>query len=97
MTAATIHRVAFPGDYLPRQCGIATFTTDICEAVASEFFKCECIVGAVNDRPEGYDYPARIIRKLILPRRRSGVSRTRYYSGSRGISGHRDAADHFRF
>ena len=60
MTGTTIHRVAFLGDYLPRRCGIATFTADICEAVASEFAECECIVGAVNDRPEGYDYPARI-------------------------------------
>ena len=55
-----INRVAFLGDYLPRQCGIATFTTDICEAVATAFPECDCLVGAVNDRPEGYDYPARI-------------------------------------
>src|SRR2546429_4289130 len=56
----TINRVAFLGDYMPRQCGIATFTTDICEAVAAAYPHCECIVGAVNDRPEGYDYSARI-------------------------------------
>src|SRR5882762_2253275 len=56
----TINRVAFVGDYMPRQCGVATFTTDICEAVAAEYPNCECIVGAVNDRPEGYDYSARI-------------------------------------
>ena len=56
----SIHRIAFLGDYMPRQCGIATFTTDICEAVAAEYPKCECIVGAVNDHPEGYDYSARI-------------------------------------
>src|SRR3954469_17260774 len=56
----TINRVAFLGDYMPRQCGIATFTTDICEAVAAEYPDCECIVGAVNDRPEGYDYSSRI-------------------------------------
>ena len=60
MTGTIIHRVAFLGDYLPRRCGIATYTADICEAVAAEFAGCECIVGAVNDRPEGYDYPARI-------------------------------------
>ncbi|HEY2567815.1 MAG TPA: glycosyltransferase family 4 protein [Candidatus Udaeobacter sp.] len=60
MTAPKIHRVAFLGDYMPRQCGIATFTTDICEAVAAEYPDCECIVGAVNDRPEGYDYSTRI-------------------------------------
>jgi hypothetical protein len=56
----TINRVAFLGDYMPRQCGIATFTTDICEAVAAAYPHCECIVGAVNDRPEGYDYSTRI-------------------------------------
>ncbi len=33
---------------------------DICEAVASEFPECDCLVGAVNDRAEGYDYPPRI-------------------------------------
>src|SRR5246127_912428 len=56
----TINRIAFVGDYMPRQCGVATFTTDICEAVAAEYPNCKCIVGAVNDRPEGYDYSTRI-------------------------------------
>src|SRR5258706_5987828 len=56
----TINRVAFLGDYMPRECGVATFTTDICEAVAAKYPNCECIVGAVNDRPEGYDYSTRI-------------------------------------
>ncbi len=60
MTNAKINRIAFLGDYLPRQCGIATFTADICEAVAAEYPYCECVVGAVNDRPEGYDYSTRI-------------------------------------
>jgi glycosyltransferase involved in cell wall biosynthesis len=58
--STTIRRVAFLGDYLPRQCGIATFTSDLCEAIAATFPECECLVGAVNDRPEGYDYPPRI-------------------------------------
>ncbi len=52
--------IAFLGDYVPRRCGIATFTADICEAVASEFPDSQCIVGSVNDRPEGYDYPQRV-------------------------------------
>jgi hypothetical protein len=26
-------RIAFVGNYLPRQCGIATFTTDLCSAL----------------------------------------------------------------
>lgn len=53
-------RVAFVGDYVPRQCGIATFTHDLCEGVATEFPKTNCLVGAVNDRLEGYPYPARV-------------------------------------
>jgi len=57
---ATIKNIAFLGDYVPRQCGIATYTSDICEAVAAQFPQCQCVVGAVNDRPEGYDYPARV-------------------------------------
>ena len=52
--------IAFLGDYVPRRCGIATFTADICEAIASEFPEAQCIVGSVNDRPEGYDYPPRV-------------------------------------
>lgn len=52
--------LAFVGDYVPRRCGIATFTADICEAIAAEFPKTKCIVGSVNDREEGYDYPPRV-------------------------------------
>lgn len=53
-------RIAFLGGFDPRRCGIATFTTDVCEAVAIEAPEAECIAGAVNDRPEGYKYPPRV-------------------------------------
>ena len=53
-------RIAFLGDYLPRLCGIATFTHDLCESVASIVPGWDCFVGAVNDRPEGYAYPPRV-------------------------------------
>lgn len=52
--------LAFIGSYVPRRCGIATFTADICEAVAAEFPETKCVVGAVNDRAAGYDYPGRV-------------------------------------
>lgn len=52
--------LAFIGDYVPRRCGIATFTADICESIAAEFPATKCIVGSVNDRPEGYDYTSRV-------------------------------------
>ncbi len=53
-------RIAFLGDYVPRRCGIATFTHHLCEAVAAQEQDAKCIVVAVNDRPEGYDYPQRV-------------------------------------
>ncbi len=53
-------RIAFLGDFVPRRCGIATFTHNLCEAVAAQEAETKCIVVAVNDRPEGYDYPPRV-------------------------------------
>jgi predicted GH43/DUF377 family glycosyl hydrolase len=48
-THSTINRMAFIGNYLPRQCGIATFTTDLCEAIAAEYGDTTCIALPVND------------------------------------------------
>jgi glycosyltransferase involved in cell wall biosynthesis len=59
-TISTINRIAFIGNYLPRQCGIATFTTDLCEAVAAEFSETTCIALPVNDIETGYSYPLRV-------------------------------------
>lgn len=53
-------RIAFLGGYDPRRCGIATFTHDLCEAVAREVPRSQCFAAAVNDRAEGYDYPPRV-------------------------------------
>jgi len=55
-----IKRVAFIGNYLPRQCGIATFTTDLCEAIAEEYKGTACIALPVNDTEAGYEYPSRV-------------------------------------
>ena len=53
-------RIAFVGTYVPRKCGIGTFTHDLCEAVANAAPTAHCFVGAVNDRAEGYAYPLRV-------------------------------------
>ena len=58
--ASAIRKVAFLGDYLPRKCGIATFTTDLRCAVAKEFPALQCLVVPVNDIAAGYDYPAEV-------------------------------------
>lgn len=57
---STISRIAFIGNYLPRQCGIATFTTDLCEAIAAEYKDTTCIAVPVNDVEGGYAYPSRV-------------------------------------
>ncbi len=60
--------VAFIGTYVPRRCGIATFTADLLEAVAAEG-QVPCLAVALNDTAEGYRYPDRVrfeIRQAIL-------------------------------
>ena len=57
---SAIRKIAFLGDYLPRKCGIATFTTDLRCAVAAEFPATQCLVVPVNDLAGGYDYPAEV-------------------------------------
>ena len=53
-------RVAIIGNYLPRKCGIATFTTDLCDAIHDEYEATELLALPVNDTEEGYGYPDRI-------------------------------------
>ncbi|RYD47039.1 MAG: glycosyltransferase, partial [Verrucomicrobiaceae bacterium] len=60
-----IARIAFVGGYEPRLCGIATFTTDLCEAVAAAVPETMCIACAVNDRTEGYKYPSRVRLEML--------------------------------
>jgi glycosyltransferase involved in cell wall biosynthesis len=55
-----IRNIAFVGDYLPRLCGIATFTTDLCTSVAAQFPKVQCFAVPVNDVEGGYDYPPEV-------------------------------------
>ncbi len=57
---SAIKRVAFVGNYLPRQCGIATFTTDLCESFAAAYGDTTCIAVPVNDTEAGYPYPPRV-------------------------------------
>jgi glycosyltransferase involved in cell wall biosynthesis len=58
--AALPTRIAVVGNYLPRRCGIATFTTDLCDALHAEYGTTELLALPVNDTEEGYEYPARV-------------------------------------
>jgi glycosyltransferase involved in cell wall biosynthesis len=53
-------RIAVIGNYLPRLCGIATFTTDLCDALHAEYGATDLLALPINDTEEGYDYPSRV-------------------------------------
>jgi glycosyltransferase involved in cell wall biosynthesis len=55
-----INSVAVIGNYLPRQCGIATFTTDLVEGLSVEAPDINCWVAAMNDTTKGYPYPDKV-------------------------------------
>jgi hypothetical protein len=48
------------GNHVPRQCGIATFTTDLSDAIDSEFRDLDCFVLAMNDTGRRHAYPPRV-------------------------------------
>ncbi|GIX49978.1 MAG: hypothetical protein KatS3mg132_172 [Limisphaera sp.] len=75
------NRFALVCDYVPRQCGIATFSHDVYKTLTAPEVGAECIVVAVNDRPEGYEYPPEV----------------RFEIAERDINSYRRAADFLNF
>ncbi len=67
MQNSEIRKIAFVGDYLPRKCGIATFTSDMYASVSARFPEAECFVVPVNDRPEGYNYSREVRFEINEP------------------------------
>lgn len=53
----SIRRIAFIGNSLPRRCGIATFTTDLQQAVAASPLCIETAIVAMTDSSGNYVYP----------------------------------------
>jgi glycosyltransferase involved in cell wall biosynthesis len=49
--------LAFIGNSLPRRCGIATFTTDLQQAIAASRADVETAIVAMTDHGHSYDYP----------------------------------------
>ena len=48
------------GNHLPRHCGIATFTTDLIDAIEREMPELDCFVLAMNDVGAKHAYPPRV-------------------------------------
>jgi len=57
-------RIAFVGNFLPRECGIATFTTDLCSALTSEYGEGRLFAIPVNDPDSSYQYPEQVRLEL---------------------------------
>ena len=64
-TSGTIRRLALLGNYLPRQCGIATFTTDLADTIAAKFPAIECKVVAMNDAGRRHAYGDRVRFEIV--------------------------------
>ena len=59
-----LRRIAFIGNSLPRRCGIATFTTDLQQAVAASRPRPETCIVAMTDHGQAYDYPASVALQI---------------------------------
>ncbi len=55
-----VQSIAMLGNYTPRRCGIATFTTDLSDALANAYPKVTCSVIAMNEPGKRYAYLARV-------------------------------------
>jgi glycosyltransferase involved in cell wall biosynthesis len=59
-----IRRIAIIGNSLPRRCGIATFTTDLQQAIANSRPRPETCIVAMTDRGQAYDYPSSVALQI---------------------------------
>ncbi|WP_256623099.1 glycosyltransferase family 4 protein [Methanolobus chelungpuianus] len=57
-------KVLFVGTYVPRKCGIATFTSDLLNSISQENGLVECKVIAINDIGEKYEYPEDVVFEI---------------------------------
>src|SRR5258707_8182476 len=53
-------KIAIIGSYLPRRCGIATFSADLLGSMRTAAPETELWSVAMNDIPLGYDYPSEV-------------------------------------
>jgi glycosyltransferase involved in cell wall biosynthesis len=61
---SAIDHVALVGNFLPRKCGLATYTTDTFTALKSRFPDLKIDVYAMDDHPGRYEYPPEVTRSI---------------------------------
>jgi len=71
-------RVAFVGNSLPRRCGIATFTTDLQQAIAAAAGSSDTAIVAMTDEGGDYEYPP-VVRLQIHENDLEGYKRAAHF------------------
>jgi glycosyltransferase involved in cell wall biosynthesis len=64
MLAPGIKHLALIGNFLPRKCGLATYTTDTYNALKQRYPDLRVDVFAMDDHPGRYDYPEAVTRAI---------------------------------
>jgi glycosyltransferase involved in cell wall biosynthesis len=59
-----LRRIAVVGNSLPRRCGIATFTTDLQQAISTSRPNLESCIVAMTDHGQTYDYPPAVALQI---------------------------------
>lgn len=59
-----VRKLALIGSYTPRQCGIATFTTDLLQALSGARPDIEVAAIAMNDPGKTYEYPEEVVFQI---------------------------------
>ena len=78
----TITHLALIGNYLPRKCGIATFTTDTHRALRARFPDVRVDVYAMDDAPGRYAYPGDVTATIPQHDRAAYVAAARAIEAS---------------
>ncbi|MES2097688.1 MAG: glycosyltransferase family 4 protein [Pseudomonadota bacterium] len=76
------NHIALIGNFLPRQCGIATYTTDTYLALTDRYPGMQVDVYAMNDRIEGYDYPPAVTGTIAQDNRMAYLAAARQIEAS---------------
>ena len=59
-----LRRIAVIGNSLPRRCGIATFTTDLQQAISTSRPNIDTCIVAMTDHGQAYEYPAAVALQI---------------------------------
>lgn len=59
-----LRRIALIGNSLPRRCGIATFTTDLHDAISTPRPNIETCIVAMTDQGQAYEYPTAVTLQI---------------------------------